>query len=116
MATDTQLDLNTVLPEALDEQDICVSTLTDGLQAREGVMSAHVKRTDGADAAQLCVHFEPDVISLQRIRELAVSLGARVDSDFGHVSVDVKGISRPGSAEKPRSRLRSPLRHWRPAA
>ena len=80
MDTDTQLDLNTVLPEALDEKDACVQRLTAGLQAREGVISAHVKEGDAA--AQLCLHFEPDIISLQRIRELALSLGARVDSDF----------------------------------
>ncbi|MEV8181408.1 MULTISPECIES: heavy metal translocating P-type ATPase [Micrococcaceae] len=107
MATDTQLDLKTVLPEALDEQDACVQTLTDGLQAREGIMSAHVKRADGTEAAQLCVHFEPDVISLQRIRELAVSLGVRVDSDFGHLSIDVDGISRPARAQLLEQRLRS---------
>ena len=107
MATDTQLDLNTVLPEALDEQDICVQQLTAGLQSREGVMNAHVKRADGTGAAQLCVHFEPDVISLQRIRELTVSLGARVDSDFGHLSVGVDGISRPARARLLEQRLRS---------
>lgn len=107
MATDTQLDLRTVLPEALDEQDACVQTLTDGLQARQGVMSAHVKRANGTEAAQLCVHFEPDVISLRRIRELAVSLGARVDSDFGHLSIEVVGISRPARAQLLEQRLRS---------
>ncbi|GAA4659873.1 heavy metal translocating P-type ATPase [Arthrobacter cryoconiti] len=107
MATDTQLDLKTVLPEALDEQDACVHTLTDGLQAREGVMSAHVKRASVTGAAQLCVHFEPDIISLQRIRELALSLGARVDSDFGHLSIDVAGISRPARAALLEQRLRS---------
>lgn len=106
MATDTQLDLKTVLPEALDEQDACVQTLTDGLQARDGVIDAHVKRADGTEAAQLCVHFEPDIISLGRIRELAVSLGARVDSDFGHLSLDVAGISRPARAQLLEQRLR----------
>ncbi|MCQ6271884.1 heavy metal translocating P-type ATPase [Pseudarthrobacter sp. R1] len=106
MATDTQLDLKTVLPEALDEQDACVRILTDGLQARQGVIDAHVKRADGAEAAQLCVHFEPGLISLGRIRELALSLGARVDSDFGHLSIDVDGISRPARAQLLEQRLR----------
>ena len=107
MATDTQLDLKTVLPEALDEQDACVRQLTDGLQARPGVIDAHVKRAAGTEAAQLCVHFEPDVIGLGRIRELAVSLGARVDSDFGHLSLDVAGISRPARAQLLEQRLRN---------
>lgn len=107
MATDTQLDLKTVLPEALDEQDTCVQRLTDGLQARDGVMSAHVKRPAGTEAAQLCVHFEPDIISLQRIRGLALSLGARVDSAFGHLSINVDGISRPARAQLLEQRLRS---------
>ncbi|MFS0718933.1 heavy metal translocating P-type ATPase [Arthrobacter sp. 1P04PC] len=106
MPTDTQLDLKTVLPEALDEQDACVRILTDGLQARQGVIDAHVKRPEGTDAAQLCVHFEPGVISLARIRELALSLGARVDSDFGHLSIDVDGISRPARAQLLEQRLR----------
>lgn len=105
MTTDTQLDLNTVLPEALDEKDACVRRLTVGLQAREGVISAHVK--EGEAAAQLCVHFEPDIISLQRIRELALSLGARVDSDFGHLSLDVDGVSRPARAQLLEQRLRN---------
>lgn len=105
MATDTQLDLNTVLPEALDEKDACVRRLTAGLQARQGVMDAHVK--EGQGAAQLCVHFEPDIISLQRIRELALSLGARVDSDFGHLSLNVDGISRPARAQLLEQRLRT---------
>jgi len=108
MATDTQLDLNTVLPEALDERDACVQRLTAGLQAREGILSAHVKQGEAA-AAQLCVHFEPDVISLQRIRELALSLGARIDSDFGHLSLDVDGVSRPAPAQLLEQRLRNAL-------
>jgi Cd2+/Zn2+-exporting ATPase len=106
VAIDTQLDLKTVLPEALDEQDACVRSLTEGLQARQGVIDAHVKRPDGAEAAQLCVHFEPGLISLGRIRELAVSLGARVDSDFGHLSLDVDGISRSARAQLLEQRLR----------
>ncbi|MFF1385633.1 heavy metal translocating P-type ATPase [Arthrobacter sp. NPDC058288] len=105
MATDTQLDLNTVLPDALDEKDACVRRLTAGLQSRQGVMDAHVK--EGQGAAQLCVHFEPDIISLQRIRELALSLGARVESDFGHLSLDVDGISRPARAQLLEQRLRT---------
>ena len=105
MTTDTQLDLNAVLPEALDDRDACVQRLTAGLQAREGIMSAHVKQGEAA-AAQLCVHFEPDVISLQRIRELAVSLGARIDSDFGHLSLDVDGVSRLAPAQLLEQRLR----------
>lgn len=105
MATDTQLDLNAVLPEALDERDTCVQRLTAGLEAREGIISAHVKQGDSV--AQLCVHFEPDVISLQRIRELAVSLGARVDSDFGHLSLDVDGVSRLAPAQLLEQRLRN---------
>ncbi|OMH23256.1 ATPase [Tersicoccus phoenicis] len=104
MATDTQLDLNTVLPEALDEKDACVRRLTAGLQARDGVTSAHVEQ--GQAAAQLCVHFEPDVISLQRIRELAFSLGARVDNDFGHLSLDVDEVSRPAPAQLLEQKLR----------
>jgi len=105
MATDTQLDLNAVLPEAIDEKDACVQRLTAGLQAREGVVSAHVN--EGEASAQLCVHFEPDVISLRRIRELALSLGARVDSDFGHLSLDVDGVSRAAPAQLLEQRLRN---------
>ncbi|MCI4658461.1 heavy metal translocating P-type ATPase [Cryobacterium zhongshanensis] len=107
MAIETQLDLRTLLPEAMDERDVCVRNLTSTLESREGVRSAHVDRAEGGAAAQLCIHFEPDVISLDRIRDLALSLGARVDSTFGHISVEVDGVSRVARAQLLEQRLRT---------
>ena len=57
MASDTQLNLGTVLPEALDEKDACVRRLTAGLRSREGVLDAHVRQ--GQAGALLCVHSTP---------------------------------------------------------
>lgn len=107
MATETQLDLRTLLPEAMDERDACVRNLTSALESRDGVRSAHVDRPNDGEDAQLCIHFEPDVISLDRIRDLAHSLGARVESTFGHFSVEVSGVSRVARAQRLEQRLRT---------
>ncbi|WP_354476611.1 heavy metal translocating P-type ATPase [Marisediminicola sp. UYEF4] len=107
MATEIQLDLRTLLPEALDERDACVRNLIGALESREGVRSAHIDRAHDAATAQLCIHFEPDVIGLDRIRDLAHSLGARVDSTFGHISVEVDGVSRVARAQLLEQRLRT---------
>ncbi|MBX3104048.1 MAG: heavy metal translocating P-type ATPase [Cryobacterium sp.] len=105
MTTETQLDLKTVLPAALDESDACVRNLTRSLVGRDGIKSAHIE--GGGDAeARLCVHFEPDVISLQRIREIVLSLGAHIERRFGHVTVGVTGVMRPARAEVLERRLR----------
>lgn len=78
-----QIDLTVLLPEAPDENDACVQRLASSLEGRSGIARAHVK--NGGGSANLCIHFDPSVLSLTRVRELAQQVGASITDKFGHM-------------------------------
>ena len=81
-----RLDLPLILPDVDDAQDRCVTRLIDALSGRPGIAEAHVIGRDSG-APELCVHYDPDTISLARVRELAQSVGAQLTSRFAHLLV-----------------------------
>lgn len=92
MNTKTRLDIPLVLPEVDDPSDACVGRLLADLKGRPGISDAHVVVDEGKQAAMLCVHHDPDVIPLARIRQIAQSSGAAITSEFGHRNWTVDGI------------------------
>jgi Cd2+/Zn2+-exporting ATPase len=93
MTEHVRLDLPLVLPGIPDEADRCVARLLADLKARNGVREAHVVGASGDEPAKLCLHYDPDIISLPRIKEAAHSSGASLTSRFGHLLWQVDGIA-----------------------
>ncbi|MEF8797589.1 MAG: heavy metal translocating P-type ATPase, partial [Salinivenus sp.] len=106
MADRIQLDLPILLPDVPDAKDLCVERLTESLRDRSGVGRAHVAPSENGEPARLCVHYDPDVVSLSRIRQLAKSLGADITDQYGHLLWGVEGISHPRRARTIARRLR----------
>ena len=100
-----RIDLPLVLPEVGDAQDECVSRLMSLLEARQGVDRVHVVRPghpfpDDAIAArqrveapdqsplqkepQLCLHYDPERLSLAKLTSLVQAAGAEVRNAYGH--------------------------------
>jgi len=46
----------------------------------------------GGHPAQLCIHYDPSVASVARVREIAQGAGARLTEHFGHVLWDLEGV------------------------
>lgn len=79
-----RLDLPLVLPDIHGTDDPCVKRLQDKLAGRPGIDAAHV--TGVAEGKpQLCVHHDPNVISLGRVRELVESEGLELTDRFAHI-------------------------------
>ena len=70
MDSKLRVELPLLLPDIDDPADACVDRLIDNLTARDGVVSAHIVAANGSEPAQLCIHFDPNVLPLQRIREI----------------------------------------------
>ncbi|MDO9501799.1 heavy metal translocating P-type ATPase [Falsiroseomonas sp.] len=87
-----RLDLGILLPDVAGEADACVGRLVSLLVGRDGIDQAHVIPAVGGQAAQLCIHYDPAVAHLARVREIARSAGADVTQRFGHVLWDVQGL------------------------
>lgn len=63
-----RLDIPVILPEVPDAADACVARLIATLEGREGITEAHMVPPENGHQAQLCIHHDPDSLSLARIR------------------------------------------------
>ena len=114
MERTTRLDVPLLLPDVRDAQDACVERLVRLLERRAGVARVHVLRAgeqepDGPPptvAPQLCLHYDPERLSLARVTELARAAGAEVTDEFGHA---VLGFHAVGSEDDGR-RIEESLR------
>jgi len=106
MADHVQLDLPILLPDVPDARDACVGRLTSSLRDGPGVDRVHVVASSDGEPDRLCVHYDPDVISLRRIRQRARSLGTEITDQYGHLSWAVTGITHPRRARTIAKRLR----------
>ncbi|MAS35471.1 MAG: cadmium-translocating P-type ATPase [Anaerolineaceae bacterium] len=91
-----QLDLALVLP-AMDSADECVNILTDRLVSRKGIEKAHIVRENGS--AQLCLHFDPNVISLAELKRLAQDSGVQVTDRYRHEQLPFTGLNTADAAQ-----------------
>ena len=88
--TKVALDLELIIPGAATGTDPCVPRLLAQLRGRPGVVDAHLVEADGH--ARLCVHFEPDVVTLARIEALVAESGAALAARYGHLNQAVDGV------------------------
>lgn len=107
MTEKLRLDIPIVLPGIPDADDACVTRLTSEIRDREGVEEVHVTAATPEKSAQLCIHYDPEMLPLSRIRELATLAGAKITERFGHVLWKVTGIAHQRRARTIADRLRS---------
>ena len=95
MTEKTLLEVALLLPKIPNAHDACVQRLSDLLKAKEGIGDAHLKE-DGQDPDRICIHFDPNRLSIADVRELAHRAGAELDKRFGHMMLK----SQPMHAHK----------------
>ena len=100
-----RLDLDVLLPDA-PADDACVARLTDELAVLPGVERAHVLPAEGGRPARLCLHYDPDAVSVPRLRRTAERAGARLTERYGHVLWPADGLSRQRRARTVAEHLR----------
>ena len=87
-----QIKIPLLLPEVPDEKDQCVEKLIKQLQDQEGLEKVHVSDETDNGIPQLCFHYDPELISIDRIQSLAEQIGAEITQKFGHKLIEVNGI------------------------
>ena len=106
MAQKTQLDIPVLLPEVPDIRDACVDRLCDRLADEAGIEQVHLREATASSPDQLCIHYDPDRITLARIRTLAQRLGAEFTEQFGHVTWQLEDVTHPRRARVVDKRIR----------
>ena len=79
-----QLEIPLLLPQVEDEKDQCVERLLERVRSQRGIVQAHVERKNGE--ACFCLHYDPNLTSLNQVRRLAEQAGAEVADRYKHDS------------------------------
>jgi Cd2+/Zn2+-exporting ATPase len=87
-----QIKIPLILPEVPDDKDRCVQKLIQRLEDKEGLEKVHVADETDNGIPQLCFHYDPELISIDRIQSLAEQTGAEITQKFGHKLIEVEGI------------------------
>jgi Cd2+/Zn2+-exporting ATPase len=84
-----ELDLQLVLP-GLPSDDACVDRLERALAAQRGVLRAHIEREK--TPITLCLHYDPDVLSLAEVERLGKRAGAGIGERYRYEILTVDGM------------------------
>ncbi len=82
-----RVELPILLPEVADERDQCVERLQEEVLAFKGILRAHIHRQDGR--VSLCLHYDPNLLPLERVRRIAEHAGAEVAKRYHHQTLRV---------------------------
>jgi Cd2+/Zn2+-exporting ATPase len=93
-----RLELELVLPEAPDAADACVRRLTDLLAREHGITGAHVLMPPRTAVPMLCLHYDPEIQSLARLRNRVMAVGAGLGERYGHVTLPIHVVGAEDAA------------------
>jgi Cd2+/Zn2+-exporting ATPase len=94
----TRINLDILLPEVPDERDECVNRIINSMHLRRGIDKIHVIPRKENEKAQLCFHYDPNIISINEVEKLASKAGIAITDHYGHLLIDVTGIRHPRHA------------------
>ena len=85
-----ELEISLLLPDVKDEQDECLNRLEASLQNQKGILRAHLEREKSP--VDLCLHYDPNLLTLSDVKRLAERAGAQIINRFHHESVPIEGM------------------------
>lgn len=88
----TKVNLDLILPDVPDEKDACVKRIIGDLEGRQGIEKVHVVPETESSKAQLCFHYDPGTISVEKVEKLAEQSGAKITERYHHLLVEVDGL------------------------
>lgn len=80
-----ELELSLLVPGLTDAQDACLTKLETQLQNRRGILRAHLEREKSP--VQLCVHYDPNLMSLTAVQRMAVEAGTEFSQRYRHEQI-----------------------------
>ena len=120
MSESVRLDIPLLLSGIPDDQDACVARLVLVLEGRDGVERVHVTHGEEETAydvgghpdgvpqskASLCLHYDPERISLAQITDIAVRSGAKIAGRYGHEVIPIRAVGAEDEGRRIEQALR----------
>ena len=86
-----QLDIGLLLPEITSVRDDCVAQLEQRLENQRGIQRVHINHD--TEPPQLCLHFDPNLISLATVERMARDAGSRFTQRYRHETIPFSGMT-----------------------
>lgn len=86
-----------LLLPSVDADDTCVRQLTTALEQQKGIEHAHIVRNNGD--AELCLHYDPNRVSLAQVGRLVRESGATINVRYRHEQIPFVGLDAADSAD-----------------
>ena len=83
-----QLQIPVVLPGVDQSDDGCIARFTERVSGQSGVSSAHIEN------GNLCLHYDPNLMTLEKLQRLARDEGAAITGRFKHETFPLKGMAQ----------------------
>lgn len=84
------IDIPLLLPGVENEKDECLVRLEAALQDKKGIIRAHVERDKSP--VDLCLHYDPNLLTLSDVKRLAERAGAQIVNRFHHESIPIENM------------------------
>ena len=91
-----ELEIPLILPDLEDERDECIAFLDTFMQDKRGILRAHLERDQ--DPPALCVHYDPNLITLEAVRRLALDAGSELSGRYRHERIPFEGMANADEA------------------
>lgn len=84
------LEIPLLLPGIENEKDECLVRLETSLQNYKGILRAHIERDKSP--VDLCLHYDPNLLTLSDVKRLAERAGAQIINRFHHESIPIENM------------------------
>ncbi len=91
-----ELDIPLVAPDIDDVPDGCLCHLEAAMQNQRGILRAHVKYDK--EPPQLCLHYDPNLISLTAVQRIAHEAGSEFTNRYRHETIPFSGMDAADAA------------------
>ncbi|WKZ48053.1 MAG: heavy metal translocating P-type ATPase [Anaerolineales bacterium] len=90
MENTIELDIPLLLPGVENEKDECLNRLETSFQNHKGILRAHLEREKSP--VDLCLHYDPNLLSLSEVKRIAQQAGAKIINRFHHDSIAIENM------------------------
>jgi Cd2+/Zn2+-exporting ATPase len=85
-----EIEIPLIVPGLTDQGDGRLKRLEEALQNRKGLQRAHIE--GGKSPMMLCLHYDPNGLSIDDVRRIAERAGAAIASRYQQVLIPVEGM------------------------
>ena len=91
-----EISLPLLLPEIQDACDHCINRLQTRLKSHKGILQTHLHLDH--DPIELCIHYNPNLISLAAVMRIAEEAGSELRHGYRHEQIPFSGLDSADSA------------------